>query len=144
MAATRQDELVLARDMPEESILGANIYRYRTNRIHKMTQEDLARAIGKSRQTVALLEAAKDPERVRDVNPRLDTLKAIARVLGVSVGNLFDFDEGAMRVILYGEPADPPPTRALTSVNMTTRRTGIERRRSDHIQSPLLSSLSTS
>lgn len=133
-----QPQVLGSSDLPIASVFGANVYRYRVLRLPKMSQDALAKAAQRDRNTIAQIEAARDPSKA-GANPTLETMEAIADVLGVRVADLLRLDEQTMRVILYGEELDLPPTPTLTSVNL--RRTGADRRRSDHIQSPLLSSL---
>lgn len=54
--------------------------------MHDLTQEDLAQAIGITRQTVIAMEKGK-------YNPSLDLAFKIARYFKVSVENVFIYDE---------------------------------------------------
>lgn len=58
-----------------------------------MTQEELAKRSGVSQGYIAKLEPANRPGRKkksRQVNPSLETLKRLARALGVPVGELLE------------------------------------------------------
>ncbi|GAB6285742.1 MAG: helix-turn-helix transcriptional regulator [Methanoregula sp.] len=57
---------------------------YRTRR--SLTQEDLARAVGVRRETIVFLEQGK-------YNPSLKLAHDVARVLGVTIDELFIFDD---------------------------------------------------
>jgi putative transcriptional regulator len=57
---------------------------YRTRR--SLTQEDLARAVGVRRETIVFLEQGK-------FNPSLKLAHDVARVLGVTIDELFIFDD---------------------------------------------------
>ena len=76
---------------PLASIVGANVYRLRVLRLPKMSQEALANAAGLGINTVALIEAARDPDRPQNA-VRLDTLEAIANALGVDPVELLRWD----------------------------------------------------
>jgi len=54
--------------------------------MHDLTQEDLAQAIGITRQTVIAMEKGK-------YNPSLDLAFKIARYFKVSIENVFIYDE---------------------------------------------------
>lgn len=62
----------------------SKIHVYRATR--RMTQAELAEAVGVSRQTIVQLERNR-------YNPSLLLAYSIARVFGVSVEDLFDFRE---------------------------------------------------
>lgn len=61
-----------------------NVKQYRTE--HGLTQEELAQQVGVRRETIMRLEAAK-------YNPSLKLAFDIAKVLGVSVYDLFRYDQ---------------------------------------------------
>ena len=61
-----------------------NVKQYRTE--HGLTQEELAKQVGVRRETIMRLEAAK-------YNPSLKLAFDIAKVLGVSVYDLFRYDQ---------------------------------------------------
>ncbi|MGZ5292889.1 MAG: helix-turn-helix domain-containing protein [Actinomycetota bacterium] len=77
---------------PLASIVGANVYRLRVLRLPKMSQGQLARAAGVAVNTVAMVEAARDPAR-RQNSVRLDTMEALADALGVDPSDLLAWDE---------------------------------------------------
>jgi putative transcriptional regulator len=54
--------------------------------IHNLTQEDLAKAIGVTRQTVIAMEKGK-------YNPSLELAFKIARYFKVSIENIFIYDQ---------------------------------------------------
>ena len=54
--------------------------------MHKLTQEDLAKAIGVTRQTVIAMEKGK-------YNPSLELAFKIARYFKVTIENIFIYDQ---------------------------------------------------
>jgi putative transcriptional regulator len=54
--------------------------------MHNLTQEDLAKAIGVSRQTIIALEKGK-------YNPSLELAFKIARYFKVTIENIFIYDQ---------------------------------------------------
>ncbi|MCW4022741.1 MAG: helix-turn-helix transcriptional regulator [Candidatus Bathyarchaeota archaeon] len=58
--------------------------------MHNLTQEDLAQAIGVTRQTVIAMEKGK-------YNPSLDLAFKIARFFNVSIENIFIYEENDIK-----------------------------------------------
>jgi putative transcriptional regulator len=58
--------------------------------MHDLTQEDLAQAIGVTRQTVIAMEKGK-------YNPSLELAFKIARFFNVSIENIFIYDENDIK-----------------------------------------------
>lgn len=88
---------------PLAAIVGANVYRLRVLRLPKMSQKALANAAGVALNTVAMVEAARDPSRLQN-SVRLDTIEALAGALGVEAAELLAWDE-ATRVYLDANPS---------------------------------------
>ena len=70
-----------------QTCFGKAVQRYRKER--QLTQAQLAELIGLHRSTVSKIERGK-------VNVALFTIIDITSVLGVSIGDLLDFEDGAM------------------------------------------------
>lgn len=70
--------------MEDSRYVQTNLKVYRA--IHNLTQEDLAKAIGVTRQTVIAMEKGK-------YNPSLELAFKIARYFKVSIENIFIYDQ---------------------------------------------------
>jgi len=75
--------------LPITAWLGENVYRRRTLRFPRMSQEALAEASGLGVNTIQSIEKGRDP--ARKVNwPQLDTLEKLATGLGCDVADLLE------------------------------------------------------
>lgn len=87
--------------------LGENLYRRRVLHLPKITQPKLAELSGVSINTIAVLEAQRDPARIGKPNyPQLDTVERLAVALGCKVAALLE-DEPT-RVKRGGNPLGSP------------------------------------
>lgn len=91
MAQRREDQ-----ERPSLAVVvAANIYRIRTDQ--GLSQEKLAHRTDLSRDTIRVIENARDPEKSMN-SLRLDTLERIALALAVEPGKLLQWDAEATRV----------------------------------------------
>jgi DNA-binding Xre family transcriptional regulator len=88
-----------------EVIVAANVYRLRRMKDPAWSQERLARGAGLSRETIRLIEDARDPGKSTNAM-RIDTLAVIADALSVEPAELLRYDPEATRVYLQG--GSPP------------------------------------
>jgi DNA-binding Xre family transcriptional regulator len=77
---------------PLATIVGANVYRLRVLKIPVWSREKLATLAGLNKDTIRVIEEARDPERESSSNLRLSTLEAIAAALGVEPVELLRWD----------------------------------------------------
>lgn len=97
---------------PLPVIVAFNVWRLRTSREPKWSQEKLAREASLSRNTIAAVEDARDGR--SDNALRLDTLEAIANALAVDPGELLLWDRKAMKQMGWTwEPAFQLPLSAV-------------------------------
>lgn len=89
---------------PLLTVVGGNVYRRRVLRIPRMSQEELARVSGVALNTIAVLEAARDPDRnVKANSPKLVTLELLADALGCEPADLLRWEPEATRAFRNGQ-----------------------------------------
>jgi transcriptional regulator with XRE-family HTH domain len=78
---------------PLLQVVGENVYRRRVLRLPKLSQEELSRRSGVALNTIAVLEAARDPAKAPKANsPKLVTLELLAEALGCEPWDLLRWD----------------------------------------------------
>ena len=88
---------------PIQVVVGANVYALRKAMDPPLSQEKLAAKAGVTKETIRVIESARDPERVAN-SLRLDTLDGIAQALRVATWQLLVWDAEATRVFLQSHP----------------------------------------
>lgn len=87
-------------------VLGDAVKNYRDT--HAMSMDDFARASGLSKGYISMLEKNRHPKTGKPLSPTLDTYKACAAAMGMTLGDLLDLVDDRVDLSIQAEPTVSP------------------------------------